>query len=298
MATLAPENLRVGPAPGELLRAARRRNGISQTLLATRAGTTQSAISRIESGRVSPAVDTLWELLYLLGEDLELSAQRSDSGIDVTLNQSNLTFTPAQRVQRGLAFADLVRENRGKRSDDLETWGHVDGPLPLHPHPLLSALVRHGVDFVLVGGMAGIALGSSYPTYDLDVAYARDEANLERLARALHELRVSLRVKGEAAEDPPFLPEARTLANGANFTFMTEFGMFDVLGDLAGVRSYEDLRRDATSQEVEGHQIRVASIDHLIAMKRAANRTKDKLMLMEYIVLADERRGGKKKGKG
>lgn len=297
MATLTPANLRVGPAPGELLRASRRRHGVSQALLAKRAGTTQSAISRIESGRISPSVDTLWELLYLLGEDLELSAQASDSGIDVTLNQSNLTFTPAQRVQRGLAFADLVRENRGKRPDDLETWGHVDGPLPLHPHPLLSALVRHGVDFVLVGGMAGIALGSSYPTYDLDVAYARDEANLERLARALQELQVSLRVKGEAA-NLPFLPEARTLANGANFTFVTQFGMFDVLGDLAGVRSYEDLRRDATSQEIEGHQVRVASIDHLIAMKRAANRPKDKLMLMEYLVLADEHIGRKTEGKG
>ena len=266
-------------------------------MLASRAGTTQSAISRIESGRLSPSIDTLWELLYLLGEDLELSAQERDSGIDITLNRANLAFTPAQRVQRGLAFADLVRRNRGKSPSDLETWGHVDGPLPLHAHPLLSALVRHGVDFVLVGGMAGIALGSSYPTYDLDVAYARDEGNLERLARTLQELRVSLRVKGEAA-DLPFLADARSLANGANFTFMTEFGMFDVLGDLAGVRSYEDLRRNATMQEVEGHQIRVASIDHLIAMKRAANRPKDKLMLLEYIDLADERWAGNNEDEG
>lgn len=269
------------------MREARRRHGVSQSLLATRAGTTQSAISRIESGRVSPSVDTLWELLYLLGEDLELSAQARESGIDITLNQANLTFTPGQRVQRGLAFADFVRRNRGKRSDDLETWGHVDGPPPLQAHPLLKALVHHGVDFVLVGGMAGIAQGSSYPTYDLDVAYARDEANLERLARALGELRVSLRVKGEAA-DLPFVSDVRSLANGANFTFMTEYGMFDILGDIAGVRSYEDLRHSGTVQEVEGFSVRVASISHLIAMKRAANRPKDKLMLLEYVDLAGE----------
>lgn len=287
MATLSTELRRVGPAPGELLREVRRRRGVSQQVLAERAGTTQSAISRIEAGRVSPAVDTLWELLYLLGEDLELVAHTRESGVDITLNQANLAFAPGQRVQRGLAFADFVRQNRGKRSDDLETWGRVDGPLPLRAHPLLKALVRHGVDFVLVGGMAGIARGSSYPTFDMDVAYARDEANLERLARALEELRVSLRVKGEAA-DLPFLPDARTLASGANFTFVTEFGMLDVLGDLAGIRAYEDLRRDAAVQEVEGFPIRVASIDHLIAMKRAANRPKDKLMLLEYIDLADE----------
>jgi len=289
MATLSPQTRRVGPAPGELLREARRRHGVSQELLAARAGTTQSAISRIESGRVSPAVDTLWELLYLLGEDLELSAGARDSGIDATLNRTNLSFTPRHRVQRGLAFADFVRRNRGKRPDDLETWGHVDGPPPLQAHPLLKALIEHGVDFVLVGGLAGIALGSSYPTYDIDVAYARDEANLQRMAGALTELRVSLRVKGEAA-DLPFLADARSLANGANFTFMTEFGMFDILGDLAGIRSYEDLRRDARVLEVEGFPIRVASIGHLISMKRAANRTKDKLMLEEYIVIADEQK--------
>ena len=286
MATLDPRHLRAGPTPGELLREVRSRRGVSQQLLAARAGTTQSAISRIEAGRVSPSVDTLWELLFLLGEDLELSAQARDSGIDVTLNQANLSFTPGQRVQRGLAFSDLVRRNRGKSPNDLETWGHVDGPLPLHAHPLLKALIEHGVDFVLVGGMAGIALGSSYPTYDLDVAYARDDANLERLARALVALRVSLRVKGEAA-DLPFVVDARSLANGANFTFMTEFGMFDVLGDLAGIHAYEDLRRDSTVHEVEGFPIRVASIDHLIAMKRAANRPKDKLMLLEYVDIAD-----------
>ena len=84
---------------------------------------------------MSPSVDTLWELLYLLGEDLELGAQKRESGVDITLNRANLAFTPGQRVQRGLAFADFVRRNRGKRSDDLETWGHVDGPLPLQAHP-------------------------------------------------------------------------------------------------------------------------------------------------------------------
>jgi transcriptional regulator with XRE-family HTH domain len=285
MASVAARDLhRVGPTPGRLLRDARRRHGVSQERLAIRAGTTQSAISRIESDRVSPSVDTLWELLYLLGEDLELSSAARDSGIDLTLNRASLAFTPSARVERGLAFADLVREMRGKRPGDLEAWGHVDGPPPLEPHPLLKALVERGVDFVLIGGMAGIARGSSYPTYDLDVAYARDEANLERLAEALTELGVTLR---GAPANLPFFADARSLANGANFTFDTEFGMFDILGDVAGIRSYEELRRDATVQRVEGFAVRVASLGHLIAMKRSANRPKDQLMLLEYIDLAD-----------
>jgi transcriptional regulator with XRE-family HTH domain len=100
-------------SPGKLIREARRRHGVSQARLAARAGTTQSAISRIERDRVSPSVETLRELLYLLGEDLALGSQERDSGIDRTLNQGNLRFTPAERVTRGLDFADFVRRNRG-----------------------------------------------------------------------------------------------------------------------------------------------------------------------------------------
>lgn len=78
-----------------------------------RAGTTQSAISRIERDRVSPSVETLRELLYLLGEDLTLGTAQRDFGIDRTLNAENLRLRPADRVRKGLAFADFVRRNRG-----------------------------------------------------------------------------------------------------------------------------------------------------------------------------------------
>jgi hypothetical protein len=156
---------------------------------------------------------------------------------------------------------------------------------PLDLASLLGALNRHGVDFVVVGGVAGLAQGSAYPTFDLDVAYARDSANLERLVRALQELEVTLR---GAPKDLPFQLDSRTLENGANFTFDSPFGKFDVLGDLEGSGGYEQLRRRAAKAPVAGVEVRVASIDHLIAMKRAANRPKDRNMLEEYIVLADE----------
>jgi predicted nucleotidyltransferase len=152
---------------------------------------------------------------------------------------------------------------------------------------LLGPLVRRGVDFVLVGGQAGIALGSNYPSYDVDVAYGRGHENAARLVGALEEIGVRLR---GAPCDVPFQLDARMIENGANFTFVTPHGDLDILADVGGVRSYEELRADAAVIEIAGIEVRVASIDHLIAMKRAANRTKDKLMLEEYIVIADERR--------
>jgi hypothetical protein len=152
---------------------------------------------------------------------------------------------------------------------------------------LLGPLIDHGVDFVLIGGQAGISHGSAYPSYDLDVLYTRDHDNVVRLVAALEEIGVRLR---GAPEDLPFVLDARTVENGANFTFITPYGDLDVLADAAGMPSYKELKSAAVDSEVFGHLIKVASIDHLIAMKRAAGRTKDKLMVEEYIVIADEQK--------
>jgi predicted nucleotidyltransferase len=150
---------------------------------------------------------------------------------------------------------------------------------------LLGPLVNQGVNFVLIGGMAGIARGSSYPSYDLDIAYARDKTNVKRLVVALEEIGVRLR---GAPADLPFQLDERTIENGANFTFVTPFGDLDVLADVDGIRRFEELHAGSEEKEVFGLSVRVASLDHLIAMKRAANRPKDRNMVEEYIVLADE----------
>lgn len=156
----------------------------------------------------------------------------------------------------------------------------------LQLEPLLEALDRHGVDFVVVGGVAGLAHGSAYPTYDFDIAYARDSTNLTRMAAALADIGVTLR---GAPADLPFQLDAQTLENGADFTFDTEFGSFDILGDVAGIKSYDSLRSKSKFERIAGVDVRVAALNDLIAMKRAANRPKDRLMALEYVEIANLR---------
>ena len=104
--------------PGELLKEAREGHGISQKQLAMRASTTQSAISRIERDRVSPSVETLRELLYLLGEDLTLRAEKRDFGIDRTLTAERLKVSPSKRVAYGLAMTEqLIAISPNVRTD-------------------------------------------------------------------------------------------------------------------------------------------------------------------------------------
>jgi transcriptional regulator with XRE-family HTH domain len=282
---------------GEFLREVRTAYGISQRELATRANTTQSAISRIESGKVSPSFETLRELLRLLSADLILGMAPRDAGVDLTLNEQNFDYAPGIRVERGLGWADqILRMQRevgvrpGANGEDRAAWEIVEqrGDRPiLEAGPLLNALDRREVDFVVIGGVAGLAHGSAYPTYDLDIAYARDRRNLERLAGALRDIEVTLR---GAPEDLPFQVDARTLEAGMNFTFVTEFGGFDILGHVDGIHDYEELRSQAEIHAVGGIPVRVASLDHLIGMKRKVDRTKDQLMVEEYVSMERLRR--------
>lgn len=155
------------------------------------------------------------------------------------------------------------------------------------PIPLIEALADAEVDFVVIGGIAGGSHGSAYPTFDVDVMYSRARENLERLAGVLRKLGATLR---GAPLDVPFMLDAESLEEGGNFTFSTRFGALDILAYPSGAPAYDRVRADATVVEIGGREVRVASLDHLIAMKEAAGRTKDKLMATEYRELADEQR--------
>jgi transcriptional regulator with XRE-family HTH domain len=282
---------------GELLREVRIAYGISQGDLAIRANTTQSVISRLESGKVSPSFETMRELMRLLSADLVLDVSARDTGVDLSLNEQNFDFTPSVRIDRGLGWADeVLRIQRqvgvrpGANREDRAAWEIMDqrGDRPiLEAGQLLDALERNAVDFVVIGGIAGLAHGSAYPTYDLDIAYARHDRNLERMASALRDLDVKLR---GAPEGLPFQVDARALEAGMNFTFITDFGPFDILGHVDGIRSYEELRDRSETQVVGGIPVQVASLNHLIGMKRKADRTKDQLMVEEYVSMERLRR--------
>ena len=98
--------------PGQLLREARVRHGLSHERLARRARTSQAAISRIERDVVSPTIATLSELIDHTGEELVLSAQENDWGHDRTLLRTNLRFSPAQRIANTVSVANGIAELR------------------------------------------------------------------------------------------------------------------------------------------------------------------------------------------
>lgn len=150
----------------------------------------------------------------------------------------------------------------------------------------LENLVKHRVRFVVIGGLAGNLRGSTTITHDLDVCYARDDENLSRLVRALKEAHARLR---GAPSDIPFILDAKTLKRGDHFTFVTDMGSLDILGHPSGIPGgYEELERAADQIDLGEFKVKVASIDDLIRMKRAAGRPKDLIEVEVLGALRDE----------
>jgi transcriptional regulator with XRE-family HTH domain len=99
-----------------VLRQARRRAGLTQRELASRAGVPQSRVAKIESGVIIPRVDTLDRLLEACGEGLE-SLPRPGRGLDRTGYRELLKVTPAARLEQSAAAARglaRLRERAGR----------------------------------------------------------------------------------------------------------------------------------------------------------------------------------------
>ena len=137
---------------------------------------------------------------------------------------------------------------------------------------MLGRLTAHGIDFVVIGGVAVVLLGSPRVTQDLDICFATDRENLEALGHALVELEARLR---SIDEEIPFVPDARTLAGVELLTLSTSAGSLDVHVRPKGAPAYTTLRRRARRLNLEGFAVLVASIEDMMAMKLEAGRTRD-----------------------
>src|SRR5262245_17188518 len=114
----------------------------------------------------------------------------------------------------------------------------LNSELAFHIEKQTRLLGRFKVDCVIVGGIAATIHGSEIPTTDLGVCYARHPPNLEKLASALKTAHARLR---GAPENLPFILDAETIRKGLNFTFTTDIGTLDLLGEVRGVGLYEDV---------------------------------------------------------
>lgn len=140
---------------------------------------------------------------------------------------------------------------------------------------LLVALADHEVDFVVVGGVAAIVEGAPVTTLDLDIVFAKDEANLRRLEKVLASLHARYRDPAGRVIEPTF----ERLRDSVTNQLITDFGPLDALAEVGAGEGYGDLLPHVSARSLEGRKIAVLGLAKIIATKEAANRDKDRAIL-------------------
>jgi hypothetical protein len=154
---------------------------------------------------------------------------------------------------------------------------------------LVGLFADAGVEAIVIGGLAAQAHGAARLTQDVDFLYRRSPENIGRLAAALAPHRPYLR---GAPAGLPFHFDPRTIQAGLNFTLTTALGDVDLLGDMTGGGSYEQVLPHSVKLEVFGRAVVVIGLDALIRAKRAAGRPKDfeAIAELEALLVEHERR--------
>jgi hypothetical protein len=142
----------------------------------------------------------------------------------------------------------------------------------------VQTLVDAGVEFVLIGGWAAILNGSARTTRDLDLCYARTPENHRRLAEVLSPYRPRPR---EFPMEPPRVWDAATLNNGMTFTLATTLGPIDLLAEVPGLGSFQQVKASAKLVEAFDRSVWTLDLRGLIDAKRATGRPKDLQALPE-----------------
>jgi hypothetical protein len=143
---------------------------------------------------------------------------------------------------------------------------------------LLELLSKNHVDFIIIGGYAGIVYGCTYVTQDVDICIDLACENLLRLQSTLNDFHpvhrmTPNRIKLELTES--------NCTQFKNLYLDTDLGQLDCLGYVEGVGDYSQAKEKSQIVEVETFRARVLNLDSLIESKKALNRPRDRQMLRE-----------------
>lgn len=154
-----------------------------------------------------------------------------------------------------------------------ESGEHAERPFDLSL--LFEALSRHGVDYVVIGGVAVQVHGHRRTTMDLDLAPDPRPENLRRLAAALDEVDARPLDPALAGSEVSVIDPERLAVAPVVPLLTTRHGQVHILKEPKGARVFAQMRESALVVEVDGVEVAIVSLDDLIRMKKAAGRPED-----------------------
>ena len=140
-----------------------------------------------------------------------------------------------------------------------------------HLNQLLERLHKAEVEFVLIGGLAAYAHGSTLNTRDVDVCCRLTETNLMRIQGAFADLHPVHRMR----PDMPLALTPEQCAYLKNLYIKTDLGVVDCLGDVIAVGDFDEVLKHSVEIELPFGTIRILDVDTLIKSKEAMARPHD-----------------------
>jgi len=140
----------------------------------------------------------------------------------------------------------------------------------------LRSLCQRDIQFVLVGGLAAVLNGAPIHTYDVDVVYSREPANIEGLLNFLQEIDAVFRIQPERR----LRPTDGHFAAGGHLNLLTSLGPLDLLGSIGQGLGYSDLLPLSDEMAIsDGIRVRVLNLETLISIKERLGSEKDAAVL-------------------
>lgn len=156
---------------------------------------------------------------------------------------------------------------------------------------IFRALTDEGVEYVLIGGLAAIVQGASLVTLDTDICFRQSLPNCERLTRAL--ARLEAEIYPTRTNVIPITVEL--LQKYKLVLLKTKLGRLDLIADVPGLGTFEDVAPGATTIELGDLTIPVLTLDQLIQAKSALDKPKDREHLDQLLAIRDIRKEQKEK---
>jgi hypothetical protein len=139
---------------------------------------------------------------------------------------------------------------------------------------ILETLVRHEVEFVVVGGVAAVLHGAGVTTFDLDTLIRVSDDNARRLLGAFDDLGAHFR-----GHTPSLRPVREDILAGRHLLLATTAGPLDVLGFIGRGDRFEDLADHVRPMDIAGLSVPLLGLDELIRQKEIMGRDKDQAAL-------------------
>lgn len=150
---------------------------------------------------------------------------------------------------------------------------------------LFELLHAHHIDFVLIGGFAGVVYGSSLVTNDIDICCPLSSSYIDKLRTMLKDHRPKHRLTPQRLS---FLTTPTDTTNVKNLYLETDLGSLDILSDVLGIGDFNKVKENSHEIQVYGHLCRLLTLDALILSKETLARPKDLASVLELKAIREK----------